>query len=253
MSLRTGTVSSNVLTCGTHPQPLSRGERGAGRLTSAARCLLLFSALLVSAVSADDDAKEGDKKNPLKEAAKAALLKSVGEIQPEQEAAVLAFAGEHHPELKTLVESLKTANPDGYKKAIHDLSKTHERLGKLKTNKASERYEHELALWKLESRIRLTAARSVMKDTDELRAELKALVEQRQALSLAWLKAERERAAARLTKLDAELLTAQTKPAESVDAEVDRLLKSVKTKKPGVAASIKNEKSKKAKPKEATP
>ncbi len=229
------------------PGGLGRETRRHGGLTSAARCLLLVSALLVSAVSADD-AKEGDKKNPPKEAAKAAQLKSVGELQPEQEAAALAFAGEHHPELKSLVESLKTANPDGYKKAIHDLSKTHERLGKLKANKASERYEHELALWKLESRIRLTAARSAMKDTDELRAELKALVEQRQALSLQWLKAERERTAARLTKLDAELLTAQP---ESVDAEVDRLLKSVKTKKPGVAASIK--KTKTAKPKDTTP
>jgi hypothetical protein len=165
-------------------------------------------------------------------------------VAVDQEATALAFAGEHHPELKTLVESLKTANPAGYKKAIHDLHKTSDRLGKLNSDKSKGRYEHELALWKLDSRIRLTAARSAMKDTEELRAELKSLIEQRHALNLQWLKSDKERTAARLAKLEAELKAAEEKLPQAVDAEVDRLLKSVKTNKPKVTAALKDAKKK---------
>lgn len=165
-------------------------------------------------------------------------------VAVDQETTALAFAGEHHPELKTLVESLKTANPAGYKKAIHDLHKTSDRLGKLNSDKSKGRYEHELALWKLDSRIRLTAARSAMKDTDELRAELKSLIEQRHVLNLQWLKSDKERTAARLAKLEADLKAAEEKLPKAVDAEVDRLLKSVKTNKPKVTAALKDAKKK---------
>lgn len=165
-------------------------------------------------------------------------------ISEDQEATALAFAGEHHPELKTLVESLKTANPAGYKKAIHDLHRTSDRLSKLNTDKSKARYEHELALWKLDSRIRLTAARSAMKDTDELRAELKSLIEQRHDLNLQLLKSDKERTAARLAKLEADLKAAEEKLPQAVDAEVDRLLKSVKSNKPKVTAALKDAKKK---------
>lgn len=161
-------------------------------------------------------------------------------VSVDQEAVALAFAGEHHPELKTLVESLKTANPAGYKKAIHDLHKTSDRLGKINSDKTKSRYEHELALWKLDSRIRLTAARSAMKDTEELRTELKSLVEQRHTLQLQWLKSDKERTATRLAKLETELKAAEEKLPQAVDAEVDRLLKSVKTSKPKVTAALKD-------------
>lgn len=174
-------------------------------------------------------------------------------VTTEQEASALAFAGEHHPELKTLVESLKAANPGGYKKAIHDLHRTSDRIGKLNNDKSKARYDHELALWKLDSRIRLTAARSAMKDTDELRAELKSLVEQRQALNLQWLKADRERTAARLAKLEGELKAAEEKAPQAVDAEVDRLLKSVKSNKPRVTAALKDARKKVEAKKEPEP
>jgi hypothetical protein len=219
--------------------PISSGQ-------FAACCLLVVSALLASAAQSDDS-KGGDKKNPLKEQAKAALLKSVGDLKPEQEAMALAFAGEHHPELKTLVESLKSANADGYKKAVQDLYRTQERLSKLQGGKpgAVNRFDHELALWKLDSRIRLTAARSAMKDTDELRAELKTLVEQRQVLLLTQLKVDREHTAARLAKMDEEIQAAQANPGQMADAEVDRLLNTAKSKKQDVTSNIKAEKTKK--------
>jgi chaperonin cofactor prefoldin len=83
-----------------------------------------------------------------------------------------------------------------------------------------------------------------MKDTEELRAELKSLIEQRHALNLQWLKSDKERTAARLAKLEAELKAAEEKLPQAVDAEVDRLLKSVKTNKPKVTAALKDAKSK---------
>ncbi len=232
----------------------STQSRWHGGLTSAARCLLVIAALFALAVHADDT-KDGVQKDSSKVPGKAGVAKFVGDLKPEQEAAALAFAGEHHPELKTLVESLKSANAGGYKKALHDLARTQERLSKLQGNKpgAVNRYDHELALWKLDSRIRLTAARSAMKDTDDLRAELKTLVEQRQLLSLNQLKVDREHTAARLVKMDEELKVAEANPGQSVDAEVERLLSTAKSKKPSVTANFKADKAKKPGQSEAKP
>jgi hypothetical protein len=207
--------------------------------------VLLLVGTLVPFAAADDESATKPKTNPVASSDAGKPSKPV-DLSPALESAALAFAGEHHPELKSLVESLKTANPEGYRRAIHDLARTQERLNKLRGVKASNRYDQELALWKLDSRIRLTAARSAMKDTEELRAELKSLVQQRQALSLKQLQEERDRTAARLARLDAEMQSAQTGQEAAVDAEVDRLLKSVKTKQPSVAASLKNAKAKKS-------
>ena len=226
---------------------LSRGLMPSLRmLTSAARCLLVIAALCASVVHADDS-KDNNLKDSPKGPVKAGGAKFAGDLKPEQEAAALAFAGEHHPELKTLVESLQSANPDGYKKAVHDLYRTQEHLAKLQGTKPGtvNRHDHELALWKLDSRIRLAAARSTMSDTAELKAELKTLVEQRQALSLSQLKVDREHTAARLAKLDEELKVAEANPGQTVDAEVDRLLNSAKSKKLDVTANLKGNKVKK--------
>lgn len=217
----------------------------------AALGLLVLSLLLVTPMQADDAADDGPAKKLMKEPAKEASHKPAGpqkgELKGDMEASAIAFAGEHHPELKTLIESLKTANPGEYKKAIHDLARTQERLTKLQGNKpgAANRHDHELALWKLDSRIRLTAARSAMKETEELRAELKTLVEQRRALSLQLLKDERERTVVRLAKIDTELQSAETNPTQAVDAEVDRLLRSVKSKHADVTKNVKSDKGKK--------
>ncbi len=216
--------------------------------------LLILSLLLVTPLQADD-AADGSPKKPMKEPAKEAPHKPAGphkgELKGDMEASAIAFAEEHHPELKTLIESLKSANPGEYKKAIHDLARTQERFAKLQGGKpgAANRHDHELALWKLDSRIRLTAARSAMKETEELRAELKTLVEQRRALSLQLLKDERERTVARLAKIDTELQSAETNPTQAVDAEVDRLLRSVKSKHADVTKNFKADKTKKPVPK----
>jgi len=208
------------------------------------RGCLMFLLILASRDLLADDTKSAAKGNK----PEASIF-----VSSEQESQALAFAGEHHPELKSLVESLKTANPAGYKKAIHDLHRASDRLVKLNNDKSKARYEHELALWKLDSRIRLTAARSAMKDSEELRSELKALVQQRRDLHLAWLKADKERAAARVAKLEAELKDAEAKNAQAVDAEVDRLLKSVKSTKPKITAALKDNRKKDAKPQGEAP
>lgn len=221
----------------------SMQKRGTDRLISVfgvLRGCLWIAILGVSLVADDSKTSKGNK------------VESPVSVTTDQESQALAFAGEHHPELKTLVESLKSANPAGYKKAIHDLYRTSDRLSKLNDEKSKSRYEHELALWKLDSRIRLTAARSAMKDTEALRSELKSLVEQRRNLHLEWLKADKDRAAARVAKLEAELKDAEAKSAQAVDAEVERLLKSVKSTKPKVTAVLKDIKKKDSKVKVET-
>ena len=202
--------------------------------------------LLVSAIHGDEEktgkGKPGSDQNASTEAGtkKPDPSKKIDKsAKSDTEEVALQFAGEHHPELKTLVESLKTADPAGYKLAIHDLARTHERLSRFHGNKFPERHEHELALWRLDSRIRLAAARSAMKDKEELRTELKSLVEQRQTLNVNWLKSERERTVAQLAKIDADLKAAESNQSQIVTDEVDRVLKSANSKKQTVAATLK--------------
>ncbi len=165
-------------------------------------------------------------------------------VAADQEATALAFAGEHHPRAQDPGRIAEDSQSRRIQEGDSRSSPNSDRLSKLNSDKSKGRYEHELALWKLDSRIRLTAARSAMKDTDELRAELKSLIEQRHALNLQWLKTDKERTAARLAKLEADVKSAEEKLPQAVEAEVDRLLKSVKTNKPKVTAALKDAKKK---------
>lgn len=203
-----------------------------------------------SASGREDASKTATTSAPMTGAPVAPVTASSTNVEPaNKEVTALAFAAEHHPELISLMESLQATNPEGYRKAIHDLHKTQERIVRV-TEKNPVRAAHELSMWKVDSRIRLTAARSAMGATDELRSELRSLVEQRRNLKLDWLKLDRKQAAERLAKLDADLQKSQAKEAESlsaeIDAEVDKLLNSVKKKQPRVAAAQRD--AKKSKP-----
>jgi len=148
---------------------------------------------------------------------------------PEREAAALTFAGLHHPELATLLEQLKSSNPKGYRSAVQELFAQSERLARLQT-RTPERYETELALWKLDSRIRLRIARSAMGDADEAREELKALLLERNDLRLSLLRQDRERQAARLEKLDASIRQMEQNREQAADNELQRLLNNARNR-----------------------
>lgn len=148
---------------------------------------------------------------------------------PEREAAALTFANLHHPELASLLEQLKSSNPKGYRSAVQELFAQSERLARLQA-RTPERYESELTLWKLDSRIRLKAARSAMSDASETREELKALLLERNDLRLSLIKQDRERQAARLEKLDASIQQMEQNREQAADNELERLLNTARNR-----------------------
>ncbi|MCC7422123.1 MAG: hypothetical protein IT428_17735 [Planctomycetaceae bacterium] len=127
-----------------------------------------------------------------------------GKPVDKREAAALAFARTHHPELAELLSNLKRGNPIEYQRAIKELSAAVERITRIQ-ERNPERYDFVLNTWKLDSRIRLLTARLVMADNPAQEAELKALVLQRNEVKLRELKLEREKVAARLKNIERDI------------------------------------------------
>lgn len=232
-------------------------------LTSVAACLLGLAGI-VAAQQPKQDATPGDKaraKGDAVPSTKSGAATGDREVeQPlsaeEREAAALQFAAEHHAELASLLEQLKSSNPKGYRTALQELSTQSERLTRLKT-RMPERYDGELAFWKLNSRIRLLAARSVMSDNDASRAELRALLLERNDLRLSLAREDRQRQAARLEKLDVTIRQMEENREQSADTELERLLNTarnrVKTVRPRPSKEAVSPRANEAQPKKSKP
>ena len=145
-------------------------------------------------------------------------------LSKSQQTAAIAFAKANHPELVPLLNSLKRRRETDYNRELRQLHSASTRLGKLKERMQKERYEQELAVWKLDSRIRLQLAKwSVSKD-DKLGSEIRKALTERQAIR----KAQYERELARLNERQSRvesMLRGLTD--EKLDKEWDQLSKSV--------------------------
>lgn len=150
-------------------------------------------------------------------------------VTPEREAAARLFAERHHPELAALLDQLRATNRREYDKAIQELFATSERLARM-MGRFPERYELELAVWKVNSRIRLLAARSAMNEDAGKRDALKQLLLEKNDLRLQLLQYDRERVAARLERLDASITELQNNGDAAAEQELERLLKSARSR-----------------------
>ena len=155
-------------------------------------------------------------------------------VTPVQEAAALEFAEAHHPELARLLGRLKESDHPAYEKAVRDIAGTSERLAKFRETD-SERYALMVRNWTVESRVRLLTARLTMSDDSTRREELERLLRERQQGRLALLRLDRERAAARLEKLDAQIEELERGGDEAIErdlAKVERAMKASARKRP---------------------
>lgn len=166
--------------------------------------------------------------------------------QVEGETLVLEFAATHHPELADLLVQLRSDDPREFEQAIRDLNRTRERLERMK-EKTPERYELELNAWKLDSRIRLLAARLAMSSDPQLEKELKSALRQRVEVRAKMLAAERERLEARIEGIDKTLSDLRQHPDQIADREFARLQQSVGQARQAIQKS-KAEKKQPAKP-----
>jgi hypothetical protein len=155
-------------------------------------------------------------------------VKTVVAITPDRRAGALKFAELHHPELAELLLRLEPRNPREFDKAVRQIFIVSDRLARLKARDEA-RYELQLETWKLDSRIKLLAARLVMGPDDDHEAELRNLIEQRLDLRLRQQTLDRDQLAERIRKLDESIAEAATDRDATIERELRRIRAGVKS------------------------
>ena len=161
-------------------------------------------------------------------AKKRAELSSVP-VTPEREERALNFARMHHRELADLLSGLKGADQKHYENAVREVARDADRIGR-NEQRDPERHEVLVRIWKFDSRIRLEAARFSMDPSEETEKKLRHLMISRQKARLACLKLDRDRAKTRHQRLDEQIDMLAANPEERINAEIDRLRKTLAAK-----------------------
>jgi len=102
------------------------------------------------------------------------------QVQPafdQLESDAIAFVTEHHPELVSLLQSLKSMRQKEYDMAIREIVRTKKRLDAL-AKREPELHSMELDAWKLKSKIDLLMARGIARDKSFDKAVLRDLLSQ---------------------------------------------------------------------------
>ena len=110
------------------------------------------------------DAKKPAKKTPAKPA----------KVTPERTTQLLDFVGEHHVELKGMLDQLEKKKPKSFRQAINGLNRS---VGKIEAvkSRSPKRYEGALEQWKLNSRINVAKAQLKLDDNAANRKTLEGL------------------------------------------------------------------------------
>ena len=138
-----------------------------------------------------------------------------------QEAAAFKFARVHHQELAELLKKLDEDMTSEYDKAIRQIHLVHERLERIK-KRSPEDYKLQLSVWKVDSRIKLLAARMTMSSDEKLVVEMENLLQHKIKLKEQQLVFDRERAEARIERIDNQLETIRSNRQEYLEKELAR-------------------------------
>jgi hypothetical protein len=188
-------------------------------LRSSFAMVVLFTPLLLVAAEPAQNAPATSPAKPAKAPERAPLT-------PEREAAAITFVRQHHPELVDLLNQLKESKPAEYQTAIRELFQTSERLAQLR-EQDPQRYELELAAWKVKSRLQLLAARSTMSADKAFEDQLHTALTEQADIRLKLLKLDRDRTADRLEKLNKNIEQYQSSEATQVERQFELLLKRI--------------------------
>lgn len=143
-------------------------------------------------------------------------------VTPSREAAAMTFARLHHPELAQLLDQLKQNNLKAYQNALQELFQESEKLERLR-EKQPERYEAAIELWKIESRIRLLAARMKMSADASLEDQMRDLLQQRIDLKLAQLREDHQRAMEKAEKMRQQIEQLESAQDEMIQKDLNRI------------------------------
>ncbi|HEY4260594.1 MAG TPA: hypothetical protein VGM98_10545 [Schlesneria sp.] len=198
------------------------------------------SFISLSSSRANDKTDKATKERPRASAKveKVAAKPPVVAVTPEREAAAIVFAQQNHPELASLLEGLKRNAPKEYQAALVELDRAVDQLAKIK-GKSPERYEIELAEWKMTSRIRLLAARLSMYSDPTVETELRNALRERLEFRIAAQRTERDRMQGRVNKLDSQIEEMTSKADSIVEKQFADLRKTMPAAKPAAKAKPK--------------
>ena len=143
-------------------------------------------------------------------------------VTPEREAAALTFVRRHHPPLAELLIHLEEQDKRQYQRAIRDLFRTSERLAQLQERDA-DRYQFELRVWKIQSRIQLYSAQLAMQEDPAIRQRLKEALREQDEVQRQLLQRERQRLSERLKRIDEQLNAMKTRSGD-LDSRIDTLV-----------------------------
>ncbi|TWT55769.1 hypothetical protein KOR42_25800 [Thalassoglobus neptunius] len=147
----------------------------------------------------------------------------------QQEMVALEFAKEHHRELHKLISQLKEMDPQRYESAIAELFESSERLNRFK-ERVPDRYETEIELWKIDSRVRLLVARSMSGMEEEAREQIRRLLIRRNRVRATQLAREKKKLEERIDRMEQQIDDLQTNTEQLAENELNRLLRSARNR-----------------------
>jgi len=200
------------------------------------RCPLWIATLLFSLVlSAEGPAQQVDgtksdeatKSDAGSKAKSDAVRKSVRtELSVQDQQLAMEFAREHHPELFRLLEQLQKSRPAEFSRGVRDLHQQTQNILRSK-EKNPQRYESQLAAWKLDSQIRVLTARWTRTKDQSLEKQIRELLAQRQELKKSQLEADEKRLQEQLRRIEEQKAAMAAPLDERVNAEWEQMSRKV--------------------------
>ena len=121
-----------------------------------------------------------------------------------------------------------------YQREIRKLFRASDRLAQIKKRGDAKRHEIELKTWKVDSQIRLLAARlSMDRDNPKLHNQLHKLLVQKNGLQLKRCELDREKVKQRLKRLDTAIKKLKFDPDDRADRALQKILTSINKQKRG--------------------
>lgn len=206
-------------------------------------CLMVGNANRLSAQESVQPTAPGSSQKGDAEAKSPAELKQAEEKRLANEEAalkrkpeLLAFAEEHDPQLRALLEMLETKRPKQFRQALTNLARDTDRLNALET-RDPERHDLELRQWKNSQRVQILSAKQTLQGSSpEGKDELKKLLVRRSEIRQESLQLELRRARERVARLE-EQTSKFTKPTESeLEKQVEQMLSRAKKSGSGTVA-----------------
>lgn len=147
----------------------------------------------------------------------------------QNESDAIAFVQEHHPELVTLLQSLKVMRQKEYEQAIREIVRTKKRLEAI-AKRETELHAMELDAWKLKSKIDLLMAKAIARDQSFDKVVLRELLSRQVENQKKRWKHEQSTLTKRQGQLAELLEKTEGHEDERVEQQLSSLLKNVDSK-----------------------